>query len=387
MTSLPERATHQQTRAFNQQLVLRTIYDQDRISRADVARLTGLTRTSVSHLVAELLGTGLVAEVGRGPSNGGKAPILVSVATDSRHVLGLDLGEESFNGALVNLRGEIVHSLSLPLEGRDGEAAVQRVLQLLDDLRARSTRPLLGIGIGAPGLIDSRSGTVRWAVNLDWADLALGPLVAERCGVPVVVANDSQAAALAEYSFAARPRPANLVVIRVGRGLGAGIILGGQLFQGDGSGAGEIGHTAFVPAGQRCRCGSVGCLETVASLRAMVGAAAQLRPAVRDEQSLVAALRSGDREMLGVVQHAGEMLGLGIAAMVGSLNVSHFVLVGPAVALGERWLDAVRRRASQSALPLLARETDIRLGQERDDVLLGASALLLRHKLGLSLVR
>jgi DNA-binding transcriptional ArsR family regulator len=224
MAALPERATHRQTRTFNQQLVLRAIYDHGEISRAHVARLTGLTRTSVSHLVADLLSAGLVAEVGRGPSNGGKAPILLSVATDARQVLGLDLGEESFRGAVVNLRGEILYSHSLPLDERDGSAALELVFELVNELRANASKPLLGIGIGTPRLIDSRSGTVRWAVNLDWADLALGPIVAERYALPAMVANDSQAAALAELTFADRPRLSNLVVVRVGRGIGAGII-------------------------------------------------------------------------------------------------------------------------------------------------------------------
>lgn len=385
MASLPARATHQQTRAFNQQLVLRAIYDNREVSRAELSRMTGLTRTSVSQLVGELLSAGLVSEIGRGPSSGGKAPILLSVEPDTRQVLGLDLGEEAFSGALVNLRGEILERLSLPLEGRDGEAALELVFQLVDELRGRASRPLLGIGVGAPGLIDSRSGTVRWAVNLDWADLALGPILTQRYGVPGVVANDSQAAALAEYTFASAPRPANMIVIRVGRGIGAGIILNGRLFQGDGSGAGEIGHTAVVPDGQHCRCGSVGCLETVASLRAMVAEASRFDASVHDEASLLASLISGEGEVARVVEHAADLLGLGIAAMVSSLNINHVVLVGPAIALGDFWLEAVRRGTRRRAFPLLARDTEISLGAKRDDVLLGASALLLHDELGLSL--
>ena len=97
--------------------------------------------------------------------------------------------------------------------------------------------------MGTPGVIDTRTGTIRWAVNLDWQDLPLGQLLSERTGLPVYVANDSQAAALAEYAFGDHgPRVANQVVIKVGKGVGAGIILGGRLYQGDGFGAGEIGH-------------------------------------------------------------------------------------------------------------------------------------------------
>ena len=145
--TLPTKATHQRTRAFNQQLVLRAIYDHSPISRAELARLTGLTRTSVSELVGDVLADGLVEEIGRGPSSGGKAPILVQFAPSGRHIIGLDLGEATFSGAVVDLRGQIVRTLHLPLEGRDGDAALQLVFELTEVLRAGAARRLLGIGI------------------------------------------------------------------------------------------------------------------------------------------------------------------------------------------------------------------------------------------------
>ena len=246
-TELPEKATHQQTRTFNQQLVLRALHDHSPLSRADLARLTGLTRTSVGDLVGALIDDGLIEEAGRGQSSGGKSPILLRVAPDGRHLIGLDLGEAQFSGAVVNLRGEILRSIHLPLDGRNDDATVELVLELVDALRAEPV-PLLGIGIGAPGIIDWSTGTVRWSVNLNWAELRLGPLLEQRYGVPVVIANDSHAAALAELTFFRRPRPNNLIVIKVGRGVGAGIILNGQLFQGDGYGAGEFGHVSMGSA-------------------------------------------------------------------------------------------------------------------------------------------
>jgi N-acetylglucosamine repressor len=389
LATLPERATHQQTRTFNQQLVLRAIYDRSAVSRAEVARVTGLTRTSVSELVGDLLSDGLVEEAGRGPSTGGKAPILLRVRAAGRHLIGLDLGESEFNGAVVDLRGNILRSMSIPLDGRDGDAAIQLVFTLIDGLIGGNGKsPLLGIGVGAPGLIDSRTGTVRWAVNLAWSELPLGAMIEKRYGVPVVVTNDSHAAAVAELTFGLKSRPENLVVVRVGRGIGAGIILNGQPFHGDGSGAGEIGHTIIGDGRERCRCGRVGCLETMASMRAMVAAAHRLVPSVTDDESLVAALHAGDQRVRGVVSHAGQMLGLALGALIGTLNVRHVLLVGPAAALGELWLGAVRERARASALPLLAEETSIELGAAQENiVLLGASGLLMTHELGLSLAR
>src|SRR5262249_31201150 len=211
LTTLPEKATHQQTRTFNQRLILRALHDHSPLSRADLARMTGLTRTSVSDLVGGLIDDGLIEEVGRGRSSGGKSPILLRVAPDGRHLIGLDLGDEQFSGAVVNLRGDILRSIDLPLEGRNGETAVDLVYHLVAARRAADRCPLLGMGLAAPGVIDTRSGTVRWAVNLDWAELRLGPLLESRYGVPVVVANDSHAAALAELTFHRRPRPNNLI--------------------------------------------------------------------------------------------------------------------------------------------------------------------------------
>ncbi|HEU0245196.1 MAG TPA: ROK family transcriptional regulator, partial [Candidatus Limnocylindrales bacterium] len=230
---LPAKATHQQTRAINQGLVLRTLYDLGPISRAEVARLTGLTRTTVSELVGELLGEGLVEEVGRGPSSGGKAPILVRVIPDARLVIGLDLGEDAFVGALVDLRGGIHHRVVEPIEGRDGAAALAAVERVVDELIAAAPEgTLLGVGVGTPGLVDTVTGTIRWAVNLDWQDLPLGRMLSERTRLPAYVANDSRAAAMGEHLFDLDRRAPNLVAIKLGTGIGAGIVIGGELLQG-----------------------------------------------------------------------------------------------------------------------------------------------------------
>ena len=386
-TVLPEKATHQQMRAFNQQLVLRALHDHSPLSRADLARLTGLTRTSVGDLVGTLIDDGLIEEVGRGQSTGGKSPILLRVAPDGRHLIGLDLGE-AFSGAVVNLRGEILRSIHLPLDGGNGDAAVELVFQLVDALRADDRSPLLGIGIGAPGVIDTSTGTVRWSVNLNWADLPLGRLLEERYGVPVVVANDSHAAALAELTFFRRPRPNNLIVIKVGRGVGAGIILNGQLFQGDGYGAGEFGHVSMGSADAPCHCGRVGCLETMTSMRALVDAAGAAEPSITDESGLVTAFLAGVTAIRRIVLDAARELGVAIGWLIGVLNVRYVLLVGPVAAFGDDWLDEVRSSARSSVLALLARDTQIEFGHVHDDVVvLGASALLMEQQLGLGLAR
>jgi N-acetylglucosamine repressor len=399
--ALPGKATHQQTRAHNQGLVLRALYDHGPISRAEVARLTGLTRTTVSELVSEIITEGLAREVGRGPSSGGKAPILVEVNGDARHVIGLDLGERAFSGAIVNLHGEIRRTATQPVGGRDGDEALAALYRLLDELVAAEEGTLLGIGVGTPGIVDPDRGTILWAVNLDWQDLPLARLLRERYGVPTYVANDSRAAALAESLFAGERRSANLVAIKVGNGIGAGLVLNGELFHGDAFGAGEIGHIAAVDDGEQCRCGRFGCLETVASSRAIlarVRESAQERPdgflgrrlAAAGELTLEdvrAGLEQGDEETRRVVVAAGRFLGQAVAALIGALNVNQIVLLGGVAALGEPWLEAVRDEASRRSLGLLTGGTRIELGRTRNDVVLGASALLMTRELGLVPVR
>jgi predicted NBD/HSP70 family sugar kinase len=387
-TVLPEKATHQRTRTFNQRLVLRALHDDSPLSRADLARLTGLTRTSVSDLVGSLIDDDLIEEIGRGRSSGGKSPILLRVAPDGRHVIGLDLGEAQFSGAVVNLRGEILRSIHVPLEGRNGDAAIELVCELVDAVRADDRSALLGIGIGAPGIIDTSTGTVRWSVNLDWAELSLGPLLERRYGVPVVVANDSHAAALAELTFFRRPRPNNLIVVRVGRGVGAGIILNGQLFQGDGYGAGEFGHISTRSGDTLCRCGRTGCLETMASMRALVDAAGAIEPTITDESTLAAAYLAGVTGVRQIVLEAAREIGVAVGWLIGVLNVRHVLLVGPVAEFGDEWLDEVRRYARSSVLATLSLDTQIEYGHVHDDVVvLGASALLMEQQLGLGLVR
>ena len=376
------KATHAQTRAYNASLVLRALYDLGPISRADIARLTGLTRTSVGELVADLEADGLARDVGRGPSTGGKQPTLVALADDARTVIVLDLGERTFTAALANLRGELSARHTRDLEGRDGQAALDLVHDLIDDVRAEAASPILGIGVGTPGIVDA-DGTIRWAVNLEWQDLPLAAILRERHGLPTVVANDSRAAALATYLFQGDDRPSNLIVVRVGRGIGAGLILRDQPFGGDGDGAGEIGHVVVEPDGAACHCGRFGCLETVASATAVTRATG-----ADTIEQVAARVRAGDERALAAVRLAGRAVGAAIAGLTGALDVRHITVVGSVAALGDEWFTAIRDEAARRSLGPLGRETRIVDGGTGEDMtLLGAAALLLTRELGLTVHR
>ena len=393
-----QKATQQQTRAYNSNLVLKTIYDQGRISRADVARRTNLTRTSVSELVSELQERGLVEEVGIGQSIGGRSPILLSVMDDARHLVSLDLASDGFRGAVVNLRNEVITAANVPVHISQGESALERVFELVEILLASTTKPVLGIGIGTPGLVDTTNGVIVRAVNLDWRDLPISALLQELYGLPVYVANDSQIAALARY-MSSKDLNTNLVVIKTGHGVGAGIVLNGQLFQGDGFGAGEIGHIVVEEGGEQCRCGNFGCLETVVSTqgiacRARALASAHPHSILNDSKSQITPQAIGEVALAGdevarrVIEETGRYLGIACANLVGALNPRHILLAGSVTSLGAPLLEAVHKELVRRSLPMLAQATHIELAEPDPDMVIhGASVLVLTHELGFSLTR
>jgi len=395
---LLEKATRQHTKDHNSQLVLRTIYDSDAISRADLARLTRLTRTTISDVVTQLIERGLVEEVGHGRSSGGRMPILLRVIDDSRHLIGINLLDGELLGATINLRGAIQQRAGRTLQRRDAESVLALTYDLIDELVRLATQPLLGIGISTPGLMDSSAEVVRRAVNFGWQDLHLKALLQARYRLPVHMGNLAHMAALAEYTCGSGQKRKNLVVIHISQGIGAGIILDGELFHGDAYGAGEIGHAVVVEGGRLCNCGNYGCLETVADSRAIIRRAQELAHAAHvsrpqqvasdfeaiDFEQAVRAFHDGDPTVGQVIEEAGRYLGIAAAQLVSILNIERIVITGPIARFGQPLRDVIERELLKRALPTLAQSTEIVVVEEQPDtILLGISALLLNHELGL----
>jgi N-acetylglucosamine repressor len=391
-----EKANQAVTKRHNARLVLRTIYDHEPISRAEIARLTNLTATTVSTVISDLMGEGIVAEVGSVSTDRGKPPTLVGFQRDARHLLALNLAQSVFRGGIFNLRGELLHQDCVAAGGLQGEAALESVLGLVDGLMNHVSRPLLGIGIGAPGLIDVGPGVVSRAVNLRWYDLPLAQRLNDRYGLPIHLVNDNQASLLAEHLFGHYRNLADLVVIRVGRGIGAGILVNGEpLYH---PGAGEIGHVTVVEGGERCSCGNQGCLETVASSRAIVERAQRLlsghphsRLAVLaaergelDIQAVIAAWAAGDSFLDPIVEDVGRYLGIAIAHVVGILGSTRILLCGSVTGFGSPLLQRIRAEVERRSYTAQLQRPAIDLvSLENDIILLGATALLLKHEMGL----
>jgi predicted NBD/HSP70 family sugar kinase len=341
-------------------------------------------------MVASLLEEGLVEEVGYGESIGGKAPILLSLVADARYLIGLNLAQDKFIGSVVNLRGEIKETVEFPIDDIDGEQALQLVYWILDQLADNHWQPLVGIGVGTPGLVNTQEGVVINAVNLDWQDLPLAHLLESRYYLPVTVLNDSQATAIGEFVYGGNhPFESNLIVVTVKHGIGAGILVNGRLFQGDGGGAGEIGHVVVQEDGALCRCGKRGCLEAIASARAVLQRAVALAPEYSDStlaknlqdislDAIRAAWGENDPLARRVMSDAAHYLGISMASLVGALNIQKIVLSGDLTMFGESWLGSVQEAMAQASLARMAQDTQLELGAlEFKACILGASAFML----------
>ncbi len=397
--SASQKATREQTKEHNKRFILKMIYERDPISRADLARLTKLTRASISNVVSALLEEDMVSEVGLAKKSVGKPPTLLSFNKDARQLITLDLASDMFRGSLMNLRGEVLERVKISLGGRRGPAAVEQVIALIEQLQERATQPLLGIGIGTPGVVEPYQGVVKSAINLNWTELPLRDLLQERFSLPVYLANDAQLAALAQFLFSSnKDGIQNLILVKVGRGIGAGIIFGGEIFFGDGFSAGEIGHVVVDPNGKLCTCGHNGCLETMASTRALAEQMSQiaasnpssrLHQMVRDGETLTSnailqAHLDRDFTVQPVIERSGRFLGGAMAHIVGAMNIRHIYIAGSMARFGDALLEPIRQEVFRRSYPALINQIEIKISElGADIVLLGAAALVLNFELGI----
>jgi predicted NBD/HSP70 family sugar kinase len=354
-------------RRHNRALVLRTMFRAGPLSRADLARSTNLTRVTTSDLAAELLAEGLIEELGTREGTGrvGKPATLLGVVPDARFTITLDLSDdERFRAALVDLAGKVRDRRVAERDGRSAADAVALARGLCAELASAADRPLLGIGVGSPGLVDPR-GAVLEAPNLGWHDLDLAAALGDGLDIPVHVANDANAAVLGELGLGGAA-DRSLLLVKVGQGVGAGLVLDGHLVVGDRFAAGEIGHVVVDPDGELCACGRTGCLETAI-------AAPRLRRRARAGDPVAERTAAGNR------------LGEALAPVISTLNLREVVLSGPLDVLDETFraaaLDAVRART----MPAVGDLVDLRFSSlGEDDVLLGAAMLVLDRELGVA---
>jgi predicted NBD/HSP70 family sugar kinase/biotin operon repressor len=375
-------------RESNRERVVQALQALGVASRAEIARRTGLSRSTVSSIVADLQEVGLVSDHagdGRVATGGGRPPSLIALDPSAGLAVGIDLGKQHLSVAVADLSHAVVAERRRDLpDDYDVEQAMDGAAELVDVVLSESGAArdrVLGVGMGVPGPIHS-AGTVGSAAILPgWGDLQVAERMSERLGFPVRVENDANLGALAEYMWGAGDGCDCMVYLKCSAGIGAGFVLDGRIYKGAGGTAGEIGHTTVDETGDICRCGNRGCLETYAGATAIARLLTRSLGQPIDPDTAVERAVSGDPLARRAFVDAGRHIGVVMADICNLLNPERIVVGGGmGNAAADLLLDPLREAVQLRAIASAADDVEVvpsRLGDRAE--LLGAVALVLRE--------
>ncbi|MER5929450.1 ROK family transcriptional regulator [Streptomyces sp. NPDC002054] len=365
----------------NLERVVRAVRLAGSLTQAEIARTTGLSAATVSNIVRELKDGGTVEVTPT--SAGGRRARSVSLSGDAGIVIGVDFGHTHLRVAVGNLAHQVLAEEAEPLDvdaswvdGFDrAEHLVGRLIESVGTVREK----VIGVGLGVPGPIDVESGTLgSTAILPGWAGINPREELSRRLGVPVYVDNDANLGALGELVWGSGRGVKDLAYIKVASGVGAGLVINGQIYRGVGGTAGEIGHITLDESGPVCRCGNRGCLETFAAARYVLPLLQGTHGPELTMERVVELAREGDPGCRRVITDVGRHVGSGVASLCNLLNPSRVVLGGSLADAGELVLAPIRESVGRYAIPSAARQLSVLTGSlgGRAEVL-GALALVL----------
>lgn len=337
MTLRTSSANRDQMRRTNEALVVGVIHDRGPVSRADIARDTGLSPATITGITAALIRDGIVVEESAGHSTGGRRPILLAIDRSAASALGIKLTENSAVIALTDLGADLIDQRDVSFTaGSSPEVVAAALGEGIAAIRAEhSDRQVVGLGVGMAGVIDREGGRCRFTPFFPWRDVPLRDLLAEAAGLPVIIENDVNALTVAERWFGEGASTTEYLVLTIGRGVGMGIMIHGALYRGSRDGAGEFGHITVDPDGPLCPCGKRGCVEAYAGERAIEQAARDVTGRDISLDEAITRARAGDEALAGVFADAGRVLGLALSGVVSVLNPGLLILGGE----GSRFID------------------------------------------------
>ncbi len=356
MTRSQQKSDASGVRLRNITLVLRTVQAEAQISQADLARRLGLARSTVLAIVDDLLELGLLKEQGHGVSGGGRRPMLLTLDDVAYHLVGVDIGAKHVTAVVMNLKAEVLARQTREFSTReDPKGTLTLVEELIARLMAESRagrRQVVGVGVGVPSPVDSRSpGHVSPVVMPSWAGVDIAARLQARFEVPVRVENDANLGALWEARWDHGVHLDNLAYIKVATGIGAGLVVDGRIYRGSRGVAGELGHLPIDSSGPLCVCGLRGCLNTLVgtdNLLAKARAAAKGRKKFEKLEQLIDAALGGDDVASAVLEYAGRQLGLGLAMLLNLFNPALVVVGGDIVRSGDLLLGPLRETVSKN---------------------------------------
>lgn len=341
-------------KAMNRNLLLNIIRREGKISRKQLTEISGLSVGAVSGIITELLAHAWVLEVGEGDFTGGRRQTLIKLNAKAGYAIGLKLMEKRIVAAVSNFEGQVLYYQEARNHHKGNlDALVETISAIIKDTLTQSKVPLdktFGIGIGLAGVIYSQTGIVHYSPFFGWRDVPIARLIEEGTQLPVYIENDVNTLTITEQLFGEGRQCNNFVVVTIGRGIGMGIVINGQLYHGAKGGAGELGHTTIAQFSNRTDKPDYSSLEDIASDPAILKG----QEGITDIDELAAQAEAGDQQMQHLLQQSGEILGISLANVINILSPELVIVSGEGVTAGDYriqpMLDTMRQHTFQGLL-------------------------------------
>jgi predicted NBD/HSP70 family sugar kinase len=371
-------------RAINRALILNKIKTKGQISRAEIARETGLSPATVTSISTKLLTQGLIREKS-GESKGGRPPILLSLAPNGGYVIGAKIMENAIYFSLIDLEMNQISAQLVEISDYSPGSILEAISNGVERLLKAKQIPrkkLLGVGIGVAGVLEFEAGILHHSPILGWKEVPFKQMLIDRMHLPVYIDNDVNTLVVAERVFGAGEHTRNFIVVTIGRGLGLGMVLNGEIYRGV-MGAGEFGHITVDPNGQICSCGKRGCLETIVSYPGMIAAFNQHpdnKEQITTPDELISQIHDEDKIALEVIRHAGKKLGQHLANLVTVLAPELIIISGEGILLGDVFFEAMKSSYDTNVMPNMSFLPQLMLEDWGDEKwALGAASLVLNE--------
>ena len=387
-------------REVNLSSVLRVIHTEAPLSRAQLAVITGLNKSTVSSLVEELLARGLIHETGMNSAGTGRPSTLLEINPQAGHIIGVELGVDFVSVALTDFLGNILWRRVVNSDpNEDQETTLAKTLDLVHEAIATGREMsllLIGLGLAAPGIVDLDDGVLIFAPNLCWRNVPLRKIFSDQTGLKVFIENDANAAAIAEHLFGVARHSKDFIFVFAGVGIGGGLFLNGKLYRGKNGFAGEIGRSPMMAAGSsnklQNQAEDLGYWETYANQSSI---AQRLRTRLELKQKSVNSklfseqnplpsisvikqiADSEDVDMRDAISETGMALGQGFASLINIFNPEKIILGGPLSIIGDYLLPSTKDAANHYSLPEIGQQAEVVLSTFGQDAsLIGAIAIV-----------
>ncbi|MBA7567596.1 N-acetylglucosamine repressor [subsurface metagenome] len=383
---------------INKKNILKIVMEMGHISRIDISRHLKISRPTTSAYIGELIKENIIEEIGKGDStpSGGKKAVLLQFNGRAGYILGVMIGVKTIRIALTDLGSNIIEIIKIPTEEWFGpDVVIDKLVKNLKKIIRTSKvnkEKIIGIGIGATGLVDSREGLVIFSPNLDgWNNIKLKEIVEEKIGLPTFIENECRIQAIAENKYGLAKDVKNFVCVETGTGIGTGVFIDNKLITGDKGMAGEVGHIITDLAGDRmCHCGNTGCLETLCSISSLIeDIMADIRKSGKfvdyggrklKMEDLYRLYEHGDKIATRNVEKNAEYLGIGISNTIKMFNPELIIIHGKIIKFGNKYLSKVRESVSKKTFPKVKDNYNIQFSKLGENVgLIGATSVVFNN--------